>query len=337
MYTRPVGLSDADIVTVLQERWGIEVSCVEYAAVGFGSHHWRATTSSGDWFVTVDDLTTKDRDRLVAALSTAGHLRRYGFEFVVGPVAASDGRVVVDLTDRYAVAVYPMLDGRTYSYGNYTEAAHRDEVVRHLASLHRAPASCRRWAHAETFEIHRRRELDLARSELHLPWESGPFAEPARRLLGQHDREVERLNETYDALVTEVRERCARFVLTHGEPHPANTISTDHGVVLVDWDTTLIAPPERDLWDLVGDDAAVIDQYERLTGVGVDRQAIELYRLAWDLSEIAIYVSDFRQPHELTQDMSEAWNNLQHYLDPIAGEEPSENADTTVVIELMFG
>ena len=53
-----------------------------------------------------------------------------------------------------------------------------------------------------------------------------------------------------------------------------------------------------------------------MTGIRVDQAAIELYRLAWDLSEIAIYISDFRQPHEPTEDMSEAWENLQHYLDP---------------------
>ncbi len=35
------------------------------------------------------------------------------------------------------------------------------------------------------------------------------------------------------------------MVLTHGEPHPGNTLMTNGGWVVVDWDTTLIA--ERDL------------------------------------------------------------------------------------------
>ena len=45
-------------------------------------------------------------------------------------------------------------------------------------------------------------------------------------------------------------------------------------------------------------------------------RAIDLYRLAWDLSEIAIYVSDFHRPHDRTDDTEEAWTNLQHFLDP---------------------
>ncbi len=78
----------------------------------------------------------------------------------------------------------------------------------------------------------------------------------------------------------------------------------------------LIAPPERDLWDLIGEEPSVTAQYEALTGIRVNHNAVQLYRLAWDLSEIAIYVSEFRQPHERTDDMSEAWHNLQHFLDP---------------------
>lgn len=153
-------------------------------------------------------------------------------------------------------------------------------------------------------------------SQLQDSWEFGPFAAPARRLLAQHADAVAQTFATYDALVANVRLQPQRFVLTHGEPHPANTITSDRGVVLVEWDTTLIAPPERDLWDMVGEEPSVATQYESLTGVRVDRDAVEMYRLAWDLSEIAIYVSDFRRPHERTDDTTEAWKNLQHFLDP---------------------
>ncbi|WP_432843998.1 phosphotransferase family protein [Dactylosporangium sp. CA-092794] len=37
------------------------------------------------------------------------------------------------------------------------------------------------------------------------------------------------------------------LVLTHGEPHPGNTMRTGGGWLLIDWDTALLAAPERDL------------------------------------------------------------------------------------------
>jgi aminoglycoside phosphotransferase (APT) family kinase protein len=43
-------------------------------------------------------------------------------------------------------------------------------------------------------------------------------------------------------------DRLSDEVLTHGEPHPGNLIQVGSRWMLVDWDTTLVAPPERDLW-----------------------------------------------------------------------------------------
>jgi spectinomycin phosphotransferase len=37
------------------------------------------------------------------------------------------------------------------------------------------------------------------------------------------------------------------WVVTHGEPHRANVIRDGQELHLVDWDTTLLAPRERDL------------------------------------------------------------------------------------------
>ena len=44
----------------------------------------------------------------------------------------------------------------------------------------------------------------------------------------------------------------ARFVVTHGEPHRGNTLVTDTGVVLVDRDICLLAPPERNVGLVAG-------------------------------------------------------------------------------------
>lgn len=324
--TRPVDLDDADLAAVLIEGWGLSPVALEYLAVGFGSHHWRATAASTVWFVTVDDLVAKRgepdealaqvRERLMAALMTAAALHDAGYEFVVAPVRTNEGQVARHLGDRYVVAVYRWVHGQTCDYGNYADTSHRDAVVRNIATLHRSPVDCRRAALTETFAIDRRSDLFDACSQLDDRWEFGPFSELARQLLARHSDAVARAFARYDALVAVVGSRPQRNVLTHGEPHPANTITTEHGVVLIDWDTALIAPPERDLWDLVGQASSVAAQYESLTGVRVDHDAVTLYRLAWDLAETALYISDFCQPHERTNDTTEAWQNLQHHLAP---------------------
>ena len=106
------------------------------------------------------------------------------------------------------------------------------------------------------------------------------------------------------------------MVITHGEPHRGNTINTADGVVLIDWDTALLAPPERDLWMLVGEDAQTAADYTERTGVVLDDSAMRLYRLWWDLCEISLFTAEFRAPHEDTEDTRVAWAALARFLDP---------------------
>ena len=96
---------------------------LEYAPVGFGSYHWRVLAAGERWFVTVDDLQAKRRDesafegpqrRLTAALATARLLNEGGLGFVVAPVPTVTGEVLYLVDERYAVAVYPHVEGESH-------------------------------------------------------------------------------------------------------------------------------------------------------------------------------------------------------------------------------
>ena len=105
-------------------------------------------------------------------------------------------------------------------------------------------------------------------------------------------------------------------MLTHGEPHRGNTVLTATGVVLVDWDTCLLAPPERDLWMLVGEDRAIRERYAAHTGTVLDPRLLEAYRLRWDLADVESCVRDLRAPHGDDEDARTAWAALRGVLDP---------------------
>jgi spectinomycin phosphotransferase len=77
-----------------------------------------------------------------------------------------------------------------------------------------------------------------------------------------------------------------------------------------------LLPPERDLWWLVEDDGVVATAYASHTGVAVDHEAIELYRLGWDIAEIDVYIGEFRQPHIDSEDTRVGFDGLVEHLDP---------------------
>jgi spectinomycin phosphotransferase len=79
---------------------------------------------------------------------------------------------------------------------------------------------------------------------------------------------------------------------------------------------TALARPERDLWRVISDDQDAA-RYSRRTGWTVNQDALALYRLRWDLDDIAGFLSQIRGPHQRTADTLVSWTELQKTLETI--------------------
>ena len=324
MFTRPDDLSDDDIVAALVDGWGLAANEVEYAAVGFGSHHWRVTSDGERWFVNVDDLDARKRDasetraeaarRLAAALDIARSLRDGGLEFVVAPVPTRANHIIHPIRDRYVVSLFEHVDGDAHSWSPYPSGVDRLAVLDRIVAVHTIRLGG--VFPGDDFAIPSRDQLTAALANPATGWGPGPYATPTQELVRQHGAAIQRALVRYDQLVDHVANGGRRRVLTHGEPHRGNTIDTADGVALIDWDTALLAPPERDLWMLIDEDPHIAADYTERTGIEVDDHALQLYQLWWDLCEISLFVAEFRQPHDDTEDTRIAWAGLARFLDP---------------------
>jgi spectinomycin phosphotransferase len=326
VFTRPGDLSDVRIRGELAANWDFVAESLSYLPVGFGCHHWLATGTGGrQLFLILHDLPDMLRSRrdtadaafgrLVTAFECALSLRRdENLEFVIAPVPAVSGAVVRRVSGRYSLAVCPYLADCEPGHAGEFAAGDRPAVLRLLTALHRAaplaaPQRC-------DLELQNADGLRAAIQDTGRPWHTGPYGERARTLLASHAAGVTGLMETYSDLADHVRSRPERFVVTHGEPHPANVLKTPAGFVVVDWDFVQLAPPERDLWDLAEADRSVLSAYASATGTIVDSEALALFRMWYDLSEIAGYIELFQGAHEDTEDTAESWRNLEYFLRP---------------------
>lgn len=326
MFTEPPDLPPSVLTGALADQWGFTAASLEYQPVGFGSHHWLATAPSGErLFATADDLIAKQRTahdtadgvfgRLGHALRTALALRdEAGLTFVVAPLRTVAGQVAARLSGRYSLVVHPYVTGTEAGQdGEFTNPADRQAVVDLLTQVHRAQVSPPR---ADDFVVPHLDALQALIQQDHGAWRSGPYAQRAQDLLREHTGDLGTLIAAYHRLAGQAAAQPERMVITHGEPHAGNVIITADGLALIDWDTVLLAPPERDLWGLADDDPALLGYYTAATGTQIADEALSLYRLWFDLAEVGEYLTRFQSQHEDTADTEESWKNLQHHLRP---------------------
>ena len=176
MLTRPGDLADETLTGLLRDGWGVADATVNYLAVGFGSHHWMVDDGGRQWFLTIDDLDARRREsdeprdvvaaRLQAALSAAAFLADDGLEFVLAPIRSTDGTVLRRVDDRYAAAVYPFVDGRSFPYGAFLSTDHFDAVLGQVVRLHAIADPAASGAATDDLVVPHRDDLSTALDEL---------------------------------------------------------------------------------------------------------------------------------------------------------------------------
>jgi spectinomycin phosphotransferase/16S rRNA (guanine(1405)-N(7))-methyltransferase len=351
----PGDLDEAALARTLRAGWEIHAASMTYLAVGWGSHHWDVRGRDGQrWFVTVDLLENKrvsEREsladgfaRLRASLLSAVALREAGCEFVVAPVpgggqrdgergATQRGEPALRFGGRFAAAVYPFTDGQSFDGDAPSSVALRSAMLAMVADVHQAPERARLAAFTDDFRVPFADLVEGVLDGATVP-ECGPYTRPVADLLREYAAPVRQWLDQCQALAAVAGGQPGRNVLTHGEPHPGNAMLTTGGWRLIDWDTALIAPPERDLWSLAADEAeaadaaeaagrdragggngaadasGVLDAYAAATGVRPRPELIEFYRLRWDVSDLAYDTARFFRPHAGTAEDAETWELL---------------------------
>jgi spectinomycin phosphotransferase len=301
---------------------------MEYVPEGGGSYHWKLIDEDDQpHFVTVDDLDDKDWmgdtrgavfEGLRRALSTAAALRYgVGLEFVVAPIPARDGELLRRLDGRYTVSVFPFLAGRSYPFGPYPDARLRGRALDMIAALHQSTPAVRDRAPHHVPRFAGRGDLNAFLLHPDRLWDGGPFAEAARRLLVTRTADLAQLATGFDRLVDFTSAARADLVITHGEPHPANLMSVDGHLVLIDWDTAALAPPERDVSLIATAGHEGVDRYQEATGRELDPAVITLYRLRWYLDDLASAIRLFRNRHRDTPDTRRWRDGLAPWLEQL--------------------
>ncbi len=272
MLERPPDVTDDDVLEVVRSNWEQRATAVEHLPVGWGAHHWRVDVDGEPTlFATLDpDLPRHTHASLEAAYASAAAL---DLDFVWPSIPATDGGCTVPLGSR-TVSVTGWLDGQRPE----ESVAELPDL---LAVLHAAPAP----ATARTWTTEISSDLPhLLRDLLQQPWPE-PLGPAARDLVLEHLAQVGGWAREHARLVALADP--AAYVVTHGEPHVRNQWVARGRTWLIDWESLLLAPRERDLATLVHEGR----------DVDHDPSMVRLFDLEWRLSEIWSFTQWLQGPH----------------------------------------
>jgi spectinomycin phosphotransferase len=303
----PADVHDAVLLDLVRREWHERIDSLEHLPVGFGAHHWVASTAGRRLlFVTYDRLGSKrSAEELEATYRAAATLAEQGLEFVLPCLPSSQGSFTAPLSSG-AVSATAWTDGRSGS-GVFADAAEAAECAVLVGRLHgsKAPDGIVEWRPLVPAEV-----ADSLARELERPWRQGPHGEPARSALARRLPDVRRWTASYHSLADDARQQRDRWVPTHGEPDTGNQLVTSECRYLVDWESLKLAPAERDLrtWLATGEPGAIAHRRP-------DHAMLEMFDLEWRLDEISQYSAWFAAPHDGTESASIAFHGLLHELE----------------------
>lgn len=316
MLTKP-DLKDEKIIACLHENYGLDVAEISFLPLGadFNTAVYRvSTTDKTDYF-----LKLRSGGFCEPSVLVPYHLKQIGMKNIIPPIATKTNKCWTNL-DAFKVALYPYIDGRNAVDIKLSEQQWQQfgETVKklHTADI---PESIISNVPKENFTIKccQTVRLFLERIENEV-FDETVAIKLAALLMSKNDIILDLIKRT-EELGSILQNQSFQHVLCHADMHGWNLlIDQDNHWYLIDWDTLILAPKERDLMFIgsgIWDSGYTPTEEESLfyKGYGqayINQDALCYYRFNRILQDIAEYCEYIFLSDEGGDDRSQALEHL---------------------------
>jgi spectinomycin phosphotransferase len=310
----PLDIADADILARLRSRFGLEGDAIERMPLGADprARVYRVRARGGDLLLKIRADPVNRAGLAVPALLAAREIPH-----LIAPIPTVSGAPFDD--GDVSLVVYPFVEGVSGGSAGLTSAQWTElgATMRAIHDMPRIP-ELDPILRGEDFVPTRIEKLREVRASI----EAGRYGEdPIRSELAGFLRsrrdQIDLLVARTEDLAPRARDRARETVICHGDIHAWNVLVTpDGGFVVIDWDSAMAAPRERDLMFVDGvagghaaDPAAFAAGYG---DVDADPNVLTYYRIEWAVQDLAEYSASV-------------------FLDPYADEDTKRKAAATAV------
>ncbi len=289
-------LNEERIVSCLANHYGLRVTQMTFLPLGadVNTAVYRAVTADNTvYFV---KLRRGSFDQ--TAVTVPKHLSDMGMKQIIPALPTQTGQLWANLTP-FKLILYPFIEGHNGFEINLSDQQ-RIEFGKALKNLHtaRIPEAVIKKIRRETFSSQWRDKVRLFLEQI----EHETFAEPialelATFLRNKRYETLELVNRS-EQLAQALQSQNLAFILCHADIHAWNLlIGVDGSLYLVDWDTLIFAPKERDLMFIgagLGGNGHTLQEERRLfyQGYGpteINPIGIVYYRYERIVEDIAVY------------------------------------------------
>lgn len=289
-------IEDSQIITCLQTNYGLNVVQLAFLPLGADRNTavYRADSDDGTpYFVKLRGGVFDEMTILVPQF-----LHKQGIKQVIAPVPTVSRQLWTTIND-FRLAVFPFVDGRS-GYEVRLSGQHWVDFGRALKTLHSVelpPAFLAR-IQRETYSPRWREKVRLFQTMVETTAFADPVAAELAALLRQKREVVSRLVERAEQLAAVLQRQSPPLVLCHADIHIHNILIDGHDqLFIVDWDTLILAPKERDLMFTGGGQFANQRSPQEEEGLfyrgygaaAIDKRALAYYRHERIVQDIAEY------------------------------------------------
>jgi spectinomycin phosphotransferase len=317
MLTKPE-IKDEKIVKCLRNAYGLNVSTISFLPLGadLNTAVYRVTTSSTtDYFLKLRSGEFND-----ASVSVPKYLSEQELKQVIPPIKTETGQLWTNLLPFKAI-LYPYVEGNNgierslseqqwIELGTTMKRLHSTNIPQALTNNVKREAYSSLWRQTV--------KAFLGRIE-HEVFEEPTAAKMGLFLKSQSEELVTLIQRTED-LAQVLQKQPLEYILCHADLHGWNMLIDKKGALyVVDWDTLLFAPKERDLMFIgagIGDSGCTpLEEkaffYQGYGQTNVNLAAIAYYRYERIIEDIGVYYEQIFLSDEGGEDRIQALGYLQ--------------------------
>ena len=329
-------IKDSEIARCLEDQFDLRVRDISFLPLG-------ADPDTAVYRVVAEDeapyfLKLRRGDVDTAAVAIPRFLSQQGMAQVIAPLATVSGQLWASLPP-FKVILYPFVEGRH----GYEAKLSEQQWVHFGATLKRfhtarVPPEITEGIPRETFSPKWREIVRSHLARLEEKAFNDPVATEMAAFLRARREETLMLIRRADRLAQALQANPPPFILCHGDIHGWNLLLDDAGRLhIVDWDTLIFAPKERDLMFIgagLGDSDYTPREEESLfyRGYGrtdVNPAALAYYRYERIVEDIAVYCEQIFLSDEGGQDRRQSLAYLKSNYLPGSTIETAVQSDKT--------